>query len=68
MRKLNVLELIFLDGAPQASQRKMPTGDAVDKNAFRLCFSSSRKKQMDQPFDLLLGRKTLRGPPVFYAG
>jgi hypothetical protein len=44
MRKLNVIELIFLDGPPQASQRKTPTGDAVDKNAFRLCFSSSRKK------------------------
>jgi dihydrofolate reductase len=62
MRKLNVLEFVSIDGVIEASGG--PKEDAKDGppwwiRPFRDSVSGAAvKKQMDMPFDLLLGRKT----------
>jgi len=65
MRKINVLEFVSLDGVIQAPGG--PEEDSSDGFAYGGWMSpysdaasgAAMKKQMDLPFDLLLGRKTL---------
>jgi hypothetical protein len=64
MRKINVLEFVFLDGVIQAPGG--PEEDTSDGFAYGGWMSAhtdpvssaAMKKQMNMPFDLLLGRRT----------